>query len=343
MIALVGGLSIGAASTPRSPVCCCPTSPSEVFNYLVEGPMRDPASLNKPSTYPIAEARRCIGNMFGSDVHWGLAFGIVACVIAYVPDGSHDLRLCRADGGGNLRAAQAAGLPVGRLIFTTCLLGGAAAGLAGMVEIAAVQRQANASLIAGYGFTGILVSFIARHHPLAHHSGGHTVRRTERVQRVCSVACTVPDASVQRAHGDHLRHDLAVRDPLRPLPRLHAAPSRGRRQPHERHPLTLDFGPCRWPSSAAPIRVGTPFLFVSLGECITEKAGRVNLGLEGTLVMGAMAAFASATADERLGMTAARSLAGRPGGGRRRRASWACCTPSSATGRASIPLPSASP
>jgi simple sugar transport system permease protein len=39
------------------------------------------------------------------------------------------------------------------------------------------------------------------------------------------------------------------------------------------------------------IRVGTPFLFVSLGECITEKSGRVNLGLEGTLVMGAMSAF----------------------------------------------------
>ena len=39
------------------------------------------------------------------------------------------------------------------------------------------------------------------------------------------------------------------------------------------------------------IRVGTPFLFVSLGECITERAGRVNLGLEGTLVMGAMIAY----------------------------------------------------
>jgi ABC-type uncharacterized transport system permease subunit len=39
------------------------------------------------------------------------------------------------------------------------------------------------------------------------------------------------------------------------------------------------------------IRVGTPFLFVSIGECITERAGRVNLGLEGTLVMGAMTAY----------------------------------------------------
>ena len=39
------------------------------------------------------------------------------------------------------------------------------------------------------------------------------------------------------------------------------------------------------------LRVSAPFLFVSLGECITEKAGRVNLGLEGTLVMGAMSAY----------------------------------------------------
>ena len=39
------------------------------------------------------------------------------------------------------------------------------------------------------------------------------------------------------------------------------------------------------------IRVSTPFLFVSLGECITERSGRINLGLEGTLVMGAMAGY----------------------------------------------------
>jgi len=39
------------------------------------------------------------------------------------------------------------------------------------------------------------------------------------------------------------------------------------------------------------IRVGTPFLFVSLGECLTEKSGRINLGLEGVLVLSAMAAF----------------------------------------------------
>jgi ABC-type uncharacterized transport system permease subunit len=40
------------------------------------------------------------------------------------------------------------------------------------------------------------------------------------------------------------------------------------------------------------MRGGTPFLFVSLGECITEKSGKINLGLEGTLLTGAMTAYA---------------------------------------------------
>jgi simple sugar transport system permease protein len=43
---------------------------------------------------------------------------------------------------------------------------------------------------------------------------------------------------------------------------------------------------------AGAVRGGTPFLLVSLGECLTEKSGKINLGLEGTLLMGAMTAYA---------------------------------------------------
>src|SRR4051794_4340820 len=43
---------------------------------------------------------------------------------------------------------------------------------------------------------------------------------------------------------------------------------------------------------AGAVRGGTPFLLVSLGECITEKSGKINLGLEGTLLLGAMSAYA---------------------------------------------------
>ncbi len=137
-----------------------------LFKHLVEGPLRDPASLNKPSTHALAEGLR-IGGIGGSDVHWGLLAGVLACLAAglwlrLTPSG-FAVRVV----GGNPRAAQLVGLPASRLILLACGLGGAAAGLAGAIEVAAVHTSANASLIAGYGYAGILVSFIARHHPLA--------------------------------------------------------------------------------------------------------------------------------------------------------------------------------
>jgi simple sugar transport system permease protein len=134
-----------------------------LFKHLVEGPLRDPASLNKPSTAPLAEVLQ-IG---GSDVHWGLALGVLACLLAAAwlhgtPSG-FAVRVV----GGNLRAARLVGLPATRLVVGACALGGAAAGLAGAVEVAAVHHAANASLIAGYGYAGILVAFMARQQPLA--------------------------------------------------------------------------------------------------------------------------------------------------------------------------------
>ena len=53
------------------------------MNHLVEGPFRDPASLNKPSTAPLPENLR-IGDIPGWDVHWGLVLGVVCCIGAWV-------------------------------------------------------------------------------------------------------------------------------------------------------------------------------------------------------------------------------------------------------------------
>jgi simple sugar transport system permease protein len=136
-----------------------------VFNHLVEGPLRDPASLNKPSTAPIDEAY-ALGDIPGMDVHYGLLIGVVACIFAYVLAYRTVFGFATAMIGGNVRAAQLAGLPVARLVVTACALGGSAAGLAGAVEVSAVHHAANASLIAGYGYTGFLVAFLARQNPL---------------------------------------------------------------------------------------------------------------------------------------------------------------------------------
>jgi len=137
-----------------------------LLNHVVEGVMRDPASLNKPSTRALPDIDM-IGNIAGTEIHWGLVYGIVFCILAYVLFFHTTFGFAARMVGGNPRAARLAGLPVGRIILTVTALGGAAAGLAGMVEVAAVQGRASATLAAGYGFTGILVAFIARQNPLA--------------------------------------------------------------------------------------------------------------------------------------------------------------------------------
>jgi ABC-type uncharacterized transport system permease subunit len=136
-----------------------------IFKHLVEGPMRDPASLNKPSTRPIGEAN-ALGSIPGMDVHWGLAYGVAACFAAYVLMRRTTFGFAAKIIGGNVRAALLSGLDVHRIVLVTCTVAGAAAGLAGMAEVAAVHGTANASLIVGYGYAGVLVAFLARQHPL---------------------------------------------------------------------------------------------------------------------------------------------------------------------------------
>jgi simple sugar transport system permease protein len=171
-----------------------------ILNHLVEGPMRDPASLNKPSTREIGAANM-IGSIPGTDVHWGLVFGIIAAIASYILIYHTVFGFAARVAGGNIRAAKIVGLGVSKLVLTICFLAGASAGLAGMVEVAAVQGRTNANLAAGYGFTGILVAFLARQNPLAiipvaillggiSASGGLLQRRLG-----------LPDASVQVLQG----------------------------------------------------------------------------------------------------------------------------------------------
>ena len=137
-----------------------------ILNFLVEGIMRDPGQPAKSSTHYIGDDVM-MGSIPGMDVHWGLVFGVIFCVIAYVIMYRTPFGFAARIVGGNPRAARMLGLPVGKLLIATCALGGAAAGLAGAIEVGAVHGRANTALIAGYGFTGILVAFMARQNPLA--------------------------------------------------------------------------------------------------------------------------------------------------------------------------------
>jgi simple sugar transport system permease protein len=136
-----------------------------ILNHLVNGPIRDPASLNKPSSYPIPDAN-LLGDIPGSRVHYGLLFGVLACLIVWFVMEHTVFGFKVRTIGGNLRAARIVGLSVGKISLVTCFLAGAAAGLAGMAEVAGVQGRANESLAAGYGYAGILVAFVARQNGL---------------------------------------------------------------------------------------------------------------------------------------------------------------------------------
>ncbi|HSQ71859.1 MAG TPA: ABC transporter permease, partial [Rubrivivax sp.] len=136
-----------------------------LFNQMVETVLRDPASLNKPSTQPLPESLM-LPAMPGLDVHWGLGVGIAVALVAWIVMRFTPLGLAVKVAGGNPRAALGVGLPVGALTIGACAAGGACAGLAGAVEVAAVHGAANASLIAGYGYSGILIAFAARFSPI---------------------------------------------------------------------------------------------------------------------------------------------------------------------------------
>jgi len=137
-----------------------------IMNFFVEGSLRDLTNPNKPSTKPIGEAYM-VGKMPGTDIHWGLAAGVLLAIALQILLSRTTFGFAVRIAGGNPRAALAQGLSVGKLIVICAMIAGACAGLAGFFEVAAIQGRANASLVAGYGFTGILVSFLARHNPIA--------------------------------------------------------------------------------------------------------------------------------------------------------------------------------
>jgi simple sugar transport system permease protein len=171
---LAGALLVGAAGLLRARRGVNETISSlllnylaiAVFNQLIEGPLRDISDVNRASSFPVP-AQATIGMIGDSTVDWGLAIGLVACGLAWLLVFRTTTGFAMRVAGGNAQAARVVGIPVDRLIVGACVLGGAAAGLAGAIETAAVYERASSSLIAGYGFSGILISFIARHNPLA--------------------------------------------------------------------------------------------------------------------------------------------------------------------------------
>lgn len=136
-----------------------------IFNFLVENVLRSPAATSFPHTQAAPAALR-IGKIPGFETHWGLLIGIAVCLMAGLFTSKTTLGFAARIVGGNIRAAQTLGIPVGAHIIWACAACGALAGLAGGLEVLAVHGHANAAIYgANFGFTGVLVAFLARYNP----------------------------------------------------------------------------------------------------------------------------------------------------------------------------------
>jgi len=103
----------------------------------------------------------------GLTTHLGLVFAILVAVaiwlILYRSQWGYEIRLV----GDNPNAARYAGISFARNTVLVLALSGALAGLAGMSEITGVAHRLQGSISPGYGFTGIIVAWLAKLNPLA--------------------------------------------------------------------------------------------------------------------------------------------------------------------------------
>ncbi len=119
------------------------------------------------ATWPrLSQYAKTVPILTGLTAHPGILLGVVAAIVlAWVLFRSrwgYEIRVI----GDNPKAARYAGIGVPRNILLVMMLSGALAGLAGMNEVAAL-RELNGRFQSGYGFTGVIVAWLARLNPIA--------------------------------------------------------------------------------------------------------------------------------------------------------------------------------
>jgi simple sugar transport system permease protein len=136
-----------------------------LLEWLVHGPWKDPKSLGFPQSTAL-HANEKLPIIWGNRVHAGIFIAVIMAVVIwailrFTPFGFR-LRVV----GGNAEAARRAGFRVAGILLVAMVIGGALAGLGGMVEVAGVQGRVRPGMMEGYGYIGFLASWLVRHDPL---------------------------------------------------------------------------------------------------------------------------------------------------------------------------------
>lgn len=166
----------------------------QVLSYIVTGPLKDPHGQNFPQTAPFTDAQllpRAIGNIIppGLLVAFILMLGFWLLVSRSVY--GFEVRVV----GAAPSAARYAGFDASSTVWSTMLISGGMAGLAGILEATSQLGQLNLGFPSGYGFTAIIVSFLGRLHPVGVFIAGIVLAITYVGGQVAQTVVHVPSAS----------------------------------------------------------------------------------------------------------------------------------------------------
>jgi ABC-type uncharacterized transport system permease subunit len=139
-----------------------------IFGVWSEGGFQMTRTFERAAWLPrLADFARQVPLFRGLTTHLGLVFALVAAVIVwyilYRSLWGYEIRLI----GDNPRAAQYAGINISRNTVLVMMLSGGLAGLAGMSEISGVVHRLQGAISPGYGFTGIIIAWLAKLNPIA--------------------------------------------------------------------------------------------------------------------------------------------------------------------------------
>ncbi|HYD59510.1 MAG TPA: ABC transporter permease [Noviherbaspirillum sp.] len=137
-----------------------------LLSYMVHGPLRDPEGFNFPQSRMLSDGYLLPNILEGTRLHFGFAMAVVASALGW-------LFLSRSFAGYRLQvggmapaAARYAGFSSRKALWTSMLLCGALAGIAGTAEVLGPIGQLTPSISPGYGFAAIIVAYVGRLHPV---------------------------------------------------------------------------------------------------------------------------------------------------------------------------------